>query len=191
MGLTWLRTFEGSPRGRRIASVVYLTLAWLVGELDARSVYYTYKDQFRRSREFATVMVWGRWDDPSVDRNFFLAAARLIRERTNPDDQIVTSGHLSPLYLLSGRLPPSPYVVDLILMSCMEYPSRHPDAMEEIRRHPPRIVVEAMDAHVKLNDYWPDFQRRYRLLRKYPPRSLRDGAVLWELKEYTYHVSQE
>jgi hypothetical protein len=186
MGLSWIRTFERSLLGRRVVIVVLLALAWLVGELDGRSVFRTYRAQFRLSRAFAPVMVWGRWDDRSVDDSFFLTAAKFIRDRTNPDDRIVTSGHLSSLYLLSNRLPPSPYLPDLVLMSCMDYPSRRPDLMEEIRRHPPRIVVENLDYPVKLYDYWPDFQSRYQLMTKIEFVSASVDyyrAAIWELRD--------
>jgi hypothetical protein len=189
MGLSWIRSFGHSINGRRITIAVYLTLAWMVGELDTGTIYRSYRDQFRLSLEFAPAMVWGRWDNRLVNRSFFLDVATFIRDRTNPDDRIVTSGLIFPLYLLSNRMPPSPYVTDLLMMSAAQYPSRRPDLMDEIRRQPPRIVVETLgyfSATVRLNDYWPDFQSRYRLIKKFPSDSSKvdlNSVAVWELKE--------
>ncbi len=191
MGLSWIWTFESSFISRRIAIVVYLALAMLVGELDARNVFRSYREAFRLSREFAPVMIRGRWDDKAVGKSFFLEVAKYIRDRTNPDDRIVTSGQVSPLYLLSNRMPPSPFVVDLALTSCMKYPSRRPDLMAELRRNPPRIVVQYLHFSVRVEEYWPDFLSRYRLLRKFakdplstdPPKENDELSVaVWELK---------
>lgn len=50
MGLQWLVTVGRSSERRWLKIVGFAGLAWLSGELDARSVYYKYRDAYRRTR---------------------------------------------------------------------------------------------------------------------------------------------
>jgi hypothetical protein len=187
MGLRWLSSIDRSPK-RWLTIGGFAVVAWFAAELDGRATYRAYRDGFRRSREFAPVMVWGRWDDTLVERSLYLEVARYIRDMTTADDRIVVSGYHEILFPMSGRLPPSAATADLTIMSELGYPERRPDLMEMLRRHPPRLVYETFrfTSPVPLTDFWPDFERRYRLARTFPKDSRQDygfGARVWELKE--------
>ena len=187
MGLHWLLSVcRSSNRGWLMIGGL-AAVAWLVGELDARTLYRAYREGYRLSREFGPVMVWGRWDDASIERSRFLEMAKFIRDRTTSDDRIVASPFLHGLYPLSGRLPPSTSSADSFLMSVMRYPVRRPDVIEMLRQHPPRLVFENLRYPVEFTDFWPDFESRYRLARTFPEDLNKYTGNLqvrvWELKE--------
>jgi hypothetical protein len=186
MGLHWLSAIERPSRWwLRIA--VFISVAWLIGELDGRNVYHSYRKAYCSSREFAPVMLRGRWDDACVESSRYLELAKCIRELTTEEDRVVASGGALVLFPLSGRLPPSAASADLMYLSAMKYPARHPEVIELLRREPPRLVVETLTHTFALTDYWPDFEERYRLVRTIP----RDdrvhygsfGARIWQRKE--------
>ncbi len=185
MGLNWLSSVMRSVGNRWVTIVTYCALAWLIGELDGRSVYQAYRDGLRLSREFAPVMVWGDWNHPAVARSAYLEQAKYIRDNTSPDDRVVVSGAYEVLYPLSGRLPPSAFTCDLTFMSCMRYPERRPELVEQLRQHPPRLVIETLRFPVELKDYWPDFDERYCLAKEFPLDESKHygghGARVWEL----------
>jgi hypothetical protein len=186
MGLRWLSTLGLSPNRWLMISVLAV-VAWLVGELDSRNIYRAYRDGYRLSRQFAPVMIWGHWDDPSVERSFYLEVAKYIRDTTIPNDRIVVSGFGHVLFPLSGRLPPSASSFDLALMSAMRFPVRRPEIIENLRQHPPHLVVELLRAPAQFHDYWPDFDTRYHLAKEFRKRSEQHygwvGARVWELTE--------
>jgi hypothetical protein len=187
MGLRWLCSIDRSPNRWLTISVVAV-LALLSGELDSRDTYRAYRDGFRLSREFAPVMVWGRWDDPSVNKSLYLDVAKYIRANTTTDDRMVVSGFHTVLFPLSGRLPPSGATAELTFMSEAGYPESRPDLIQSLRQHPPRIVYEScrFPFPVPLNDFWPDFETRYYLAKTFPPNDRQDyglGARVWKLRD--------
>src|SRR5205823_5292322 len=123
MGLHWLSAVDRSP-SRWLTIGGFAAVAWLVGELDGRSVYHAYRDGYRLSREFAPVMVWGRWDDPAVERSIYLEVAKYVRDQTTPDDRVVVSDGFFVILPLAGRFPPSEFTASLTFMSSMRYPER-------------------------------------------------------------------
>jgi hypothetical protein len=132
-------------------------------------------------------MVRGRWDDPSVDRSFYLETAKYIRDHTDRDDRVIVSGGGQGLLALSRRLPPSAWAIDLSMMSLMRYPERRPDVIEKLRQQPPRLVIETLRQPVALHDYWPDFESRYHLVKTCAKDDKKHygsfGARIWELKK--------
>jgi hypothetical protein len=187
MGLHWVATLELGPAGRLVQVTTYIIVAGLVGELDARVTAQAYRAGFALSREFAPVMIWGETDHAAVDRSLYLQAAKLIRERTGRADRIVISANYNVLNILADRRPPSPFTADLTLMDTSEYPRRHPELIEELRRIPPRMVIETMNYPVHLRDYWPDFDKRYHLARAFPRNDSQhfgnNALRIWELNE--------
>ena len=188
MGLHWLSSIDRSPnRWLTIGGFAVVALPLRVN-LTAVPLYRAYRDGFRRSREFAPVMVWGRWDDALVEKSLYLEVAKYIRDTTTADDRVVVSGLQFVLLPLSGRLPPSAATADLTVMSELGYPERRPDLMKMLRQHPPRLVYETLrlSSPVPLTDFWPDFEQRYRLARTFPKNDRQHygmGARVWELKE--------
>ncbi len=186
MGLNWLITLGLSPN-RWLTVSILAVVAWLAGELDSRSIYRAYREGYRLSREFAPVMLWGHWDHPSVERSFYLEVAKYIRDKTTPEDRIVVSGFAHVLFPLSDRLPPSASSFDLSIMSAMRFPVRRPELIENLRQHPPRLVIETTRSPFELHDYWPNFEARYRLVREFPKDERKQygwiGARVWELME--------
>ena len=187
MGLRWLSSVDRSPN-RWLTIGVVAVLAFLAGELDNRVTYQAYRDAFRLSREFAPLMLWGHWDDALVEKSLYLEVAKYIRDNTTADDRMVVSGFHNVLFPLSERFPPSGATADLTFMSEAGYPTRRPDLMELLRQHPPRVVYETcrFPSAVPLNDFWPDFEQRYRLARTFPPNNRQDyglGARVWKLRE--------
>ena len=186
MGLHWLIT-PGHSQNRWLMISILAVMAWLTGELDSRNIYRAYREGYRLSREFAPVTVWGHWDDVSVERSFYLAVAKYIRDTTTPDDRIVVSGFGHVLLPLADRLPPSASSFDLAAMSAMRFPVRRPEIIENLRQHPPRLVVELLRSPAQLHDFWPDFDTRYHLARAFPKNGQQHygwvGARVWELTE--------
>jgi hypothetical protein len=186
MGLHWLHMLDRSA-GRWLTIGGFAGAAWLAGELDSRAVFRAYREGYRLSREFAPVMVWGDWDDPSVNRSYYLTVANYLRQNTTPDDRIVVSGGGQPLLALSRRLPPSATAMDLTFMSLMRYADRRPDVVDMLRRDPPRIVIETLRFPVPLDEFWPDFESRYRLAKTFAPDDKKHysgfGVRVWELKK--------
>jgi hypothetical protein len=186
MGLQWLRTLDRSA-SRWLTIGGLAVVAGLAGELDGREVYRSYREGFRLSREFAPVTIWGDWDDACVNRSYYLTVANYLRENTTPDDRIMVSAGAQPLLALSRRAPPSATPLDLNAMSAMRYADRRPEVIEMLRRNPPRIVIETLHFPVPLEEFWPDFESRYRLARTFAPDDKKHygsfGVRVWELKE--------
>ena len=139
MGLNWLSSIDRSPN-RWLTIGGFAALAWLAGELDNRVTYRAYRDGFRLSRQFAPVMLWGRWGDPVVDKSLYLEVAKYIRDNTTSNDRIVVSGlHtvLFPRRAAFRRPEPPP---DLTFMSEAGYLERRPDLIQFLRQRPPRVV---------------------------------------------------
>ncbi len=145
MGLHWLHMLDRSA-GRWLTIGGFAVAAWLAGELDRRAVFRAYREGYRLSREFAPVMVWGDWDDPSVNRSYYLTVANYLRQNTTPDDRIVVSGGGHPLLALSRRVPPSATAFDLTYMSAMRYADRRP----ERRRDAPSTSASYRDRDLAL-----------------------------------------
>ncbi len=185
MGLSWMSAALESLGKRRVTVGAYFALTWLVGELDARVVFRSYREGFRLSRQFGPVMLLGKWNDPSVETDMLLKTAKYVRETTRPEDHILESGNNHVLYPLSGRLPPSALATDLVQMSAMEYPRRRPELIEMLRSQPPRLVIEALNYKVALTDYWPDFGSRYRLVKWFPENvgHAGNGLRVWKLED--------
>jgi hypothetical protein len=187
MGLQWLWAIDLGRGTRWVAVAGYSALAFLAGELDARSTWWNYREAFRLSREFAPVMVAGRWDSPAVKRSFYLQLAKYIRDHSAPGDRILVSGNYFGTYPLTGRFPPSPSASDLSCMLQMGYPTRRPDLVRLLREKPPRVVVETLRYPLQLETIWPDFRDRYRLAETFPQNHWQHygnfGAKVWVLKE--------
>jgi hypothetical protein len=186
MGLQWLYSIDRSS-SRWLTIGGFAVVAWLAGELDGRSVYRTYRDGYRLSREFAPVMIWGDWDSPAIGRSRYLELAKYVRDNTAPDDRIIVSAYFEPVFPLSGRLPLSATAQNLWVMSTLQYPVRRPEIVEMVRKRPPRLVVESLSFPVRMEDFWPDFENRYRPTRTFPwdDKKLYAGfqARVWELRD--------
>lgn len=122
-----------------------------------------------------------------IERSLYLKVAKLIRDRTSPNDRILVSAFYEVYYILADRLPPRPLAYDLTLMDTAEYVRRHPELIEVLRQEPPRIVVESMNYPVRLHDYWPDFDDRYHLVETFarnPDIHMGGNAIrVWELNQ--------
>jgi hypothetical protein len=170
-GLSWLHSVLGRLEKPFVAILCYSLLAWLVGELDARSVYLRWSKSFGRGCEFAPVMLWGKWDDPAVGKSLFLEVGKYIKDNTRPGDSMMVTGHCDIFCVLSDRWPPSTLGTNLMQMILADYPTRRPDLVEALRGHPPRVVLEGLAWPLppgKLEALWPEFHQRYRLLRTFP-----------------------
>jgi hypothetical protein len=187
MGLHWLLSLGRQSNRGWLTIGGFVALAWIAGELDARTVYRAYRDAYRLSREFAPVMFWGHWDDASVERSRYLQVAKYIRDNTTPSDHIIASNGCEVIYPLSGRLPLSVNASDLSHISALKFPVRRPEVIESLRQRPPRLVIEFDAYPVALDECWPDFEQRYRLIKEFPhDNKVHYGifaARVWKLKE--------
>lgn len=62
----------------------------------------------------------GDWTDAAVERSFYLAAARVLRERSQPGDTLLVSGWYLGLYPLSGVRPWRTDQLDLLVHAMTE-----------------------------------------------------------------------
>ncbi len=178
-----------SPTAAWLKPAAILALAASAGELDARSVYQSYRDGLKLARRYAPVMLRGNWDDPCVSESIYLQAAKFVKEHSSADDRIIAGFAGWPLYVLSGRMPPSEFAVNLEAMSFKQYSRRRPEVLVALRQRPPRLVFAFIRWETDMHEFWPDFERRYRLVRTFPQNKVQHqpygewGAWVWELNE--------
>ena len=92
-----------------------------------------YKAGLKISQEFAPVIVYGDWNSKAVERSFFLNTAKYLRDNTEPDDVVLTSGYYYVLYPLTNRWPANPEFVDIIFSRKAGHLKKRPELVQELR----------------------------------------------------------
>ncbi len=171
LGAIGLKRTTDLARAKRVTWIVprlYLSLIFIAAIMNGYENLRAYRNGLMASKMFAPVMVWGDWDNPCVSQDNALAVAAAIRENTDPDDPIITSGQHLYDYSLTGRFPVGPDLVDLFFLKVFGHTDR-PDVRERLRQDPPEIIVAATyfdpDKHLGIHEIWPDFEDRYELVR--------------------------